>query len=68
MNTDFKQKVKHYCPENAVAILESQNGNVYPCKVSDKVRFTMNMRNGDWAIVRILNKKNWVIVDVEAAT
>lgn len=68
MNTDFKQKVKHYNPNNTIAILESKNGKTYPCKVSDKVRLTMDMVAGDWAIVRILNKKNWVIVDVEAAT
>ncbi len=61
---EIKQRVKHYVQGNKIAILESANGNAYKCDVSDKVRMTMNMKTGDTAIIRIINKI-WIIIDVE---
>lgn len=64
MIKEVEQKVKHYYKGNKIAILESYRGKVYPCTVSDRVRLTMNMKPGDTAIVRIINKR-WVIYDVK---
>lgn len=64
MIEEFTQTVKHYSKGNKIAILESLRGKVYPCTVSDRVRLTMNMKTGDTAVVRIINKR-WVIYDVK---
>lgn len=64
MIREFKQTVKHYIKGNKVAILEARNGRVYPCTVSDRVRLTKDMNDGDTVIVRITNRGAWVIVDV----
>lgn len=64
MIEEFTQTVKHYSKGNKIAILESFRGKVYPCTVSDRVRLTMNMKTGDTAVVRIINKR-WVIYDVK---
>ena len=55
MIKEVEQKVKHYYSGNKMAILESKNGKVYPCTVSDRVRLTMTMKSGDTAVVRIIN-------------
>ena len=61
---EIKQLVKYYVQGDDIAILQSKNGNAYKCNVSDKVRMTMNMKAGDTAIIRIIDKI-WIIVDVE---
>ena len=62
MNKPFKQIIKNV--QGSTALVQSKKGNIYPVIVSDYVRIKKEIHVNDFALVRRINGK-YYMVDVE---